>query len=288
MDLQSDSEDEVDVVQQDQDEVPWTNEETASSARKCGTPGCDLADGHLELCTTQQVTGPRRPSVSVQTGQAKEEAKTGAERTPAVPANHKAKVPPLTAAEARAQATSEGLTLESSTNKAGYLGVKVVTSPNPQAPRPYTAVGCRKHLGCFATAEEAALAYARANSHATVRQLPRARPSSHIVASRRKAAKRAAPPPKPPRTKQARQATAARPSQAVPPPVGVTPAVAPTPAVSSAETLQQKVGRIKAVLQLDPALPLVDAIKAANELMEIAPAKTGLPSQVDTLLATIG
>ena len=74
----------------------------------------------------------------------------------------------------------------------------------------------------------------------------------------------------------------------MPPPVGVTPAVAPTPAVSSAETLQQKVGRIKAVLQLDPALPLVDAIKAANELMEIAPAKTGLPSQVDTLLATIG
>ena len=229
--------------------------------------------------------------MSVQTGQAKE-AETGAERTPALAANHKAKVPPLTAAEARAQATSEGLTLESSTNKAGYLGVKVVTSPNPQAPRPYTAVGCRKHLGCFATAEEAALAYARANSHATVRQLPRARAraasSANIVASRRKAAKRAAPPPKPPRTKQARQATAARPSQAVPPPVGVTPAVAPTPAVSSAETLQQKVGRIKAVLQLDPALPLVDAIKAANELMEIAPAKTGLPSQVDTLLATIG
>ena len=86
-----------------------TNEETTSSARKCGTPGCDLADGHLELCTTQQVTGRRQrgPSVSVlQTGQAKE-AETGTERTPALPANHKAKM--LTAAEARAQAMSEGL-----------------------------------------------------------------------------------------------------------------------------------------------------------------------------------
>ena len=47
------------------------NEETTE--RECGTPGCDLADGHLELCSTQQVTGPRqrRPLVSVQTGQAK-------------------------------------------------------------------------------------------------------------------------------------------------------------------------------------------------------------------------
>ena len=54
MDLQSDSEDEVEVEQQDQDEEQTsaahpTNEETTRSARECGTPGCDLADGHLEL-----------------------------------------------------------------------------------------------------------------------------------------------------------------------------------------------------------------------------------------------
>ena len=68
------------------------------------------------------------------------------------------KVPPLTAAEARAQATSEGLTLQSSANKAGYLGVAV--DPRPQAQRPFKA-GARRagkavHLGCFATPEEAA------------------------------------------------------------------------------------------------------------------------------------
>ena len=68
MDLQSDSSSEEDEVeQQDEDEEQAsarahpTYEEAASSARKCGTPGgCDLADGHLELCKTQQVTGPRQ------------------------------------------------------------------------------------------------------------------------------------------------------------------------------------------------------------------------------------
>ena len=51
-----------------------TNEETASLARRCRTPGCDLADFHLGPCKTQQVTGPRqrrRGSVSVQKGRAK-------------------------------------------------------------------------------------------------------------------------------------------------------------------------------------------------------------------------
>ena len=315
MDLQSDSEDEVEVEQQDQDEEQTsaahpTNEETTRSARECGTPGCDLADGHLELCKTQQVTGPRRPSMSMQTGKAKEaekaeeveevekveeveEVEAETEQGPAPPANHKAKVPPLTAAEARAQATSEGLTLESSANQAGYLGVShAIDHRRASSKRNFQArvwrTGKHVHLGCFATAEEAALTVARAKFH-TASQLPRARANSDTVASRQKATKRAAPPPKPPRTKQARQATATGPSQAVPLPTGVAPAAVPAaPAAPPAETLQQKVGRIKAVLQLDPTLPLVDAIKAANELMEIAPAKAGLPSQVDTLLATIG
>ena len=120
--------------------------------------------------------------------------------------------------------------------------------------------------------------------HTAVIQLPRARANSHTVASRQKAAKRAAPPLKPPRTKQARHATATSPSQAVPPSIGVAPAAVPTPA----EGLHQKMGRVKAELKLDPGLLLVDAIKAANELMGITPAAgTWLPVQVDLLLATI-
>ena len=120
--------------------------------------------------------------------------------------------------------------------------------------------------------------------HTAVIQLPRARANSHTVASRQKAAKQAAPPPKPPRTKQARHATATSPSQAVPPSIGVAPAAVPTPA----EGLHQKMGRVKAELKLDPGLLLVDAIKAANELMGITPAAgTWLPVQVDLLLATI-
>ena len=60
---ESDSEDEVEVTaqasvemeQEGQDEEqasaahPTNEETTTSSARACGTPGCDLADGHLEL-----------------------------------------------------------------------------------------------------------------------------------------------------------------------------------------------------------------------------------------------
>jgi len=43
------------------------------------------------------------------------------------------------------------------------------------------------------------------------------------------------------------------------------------------------------VLEIETALSLKSAIKAANELMGISPAEAGsLPSQVDTLLATIG
>ena len=45
---------------------------------------------------------------------------------------------------------------------------------------------------------------------------------------------------------------------------------------------------MRVVLELDTALSLVNTIKAANELMEISPAAgAGLPSQVNTLLATL-
>ena len=225
--------------------------------------------------------------MSVQTGQAKKaETKT---------------VPPLTAAEAMAQATSEGLTLQPSANKTGYLGVSTVNYASrrfqariggwPGKPRQGHGRGRGKevHLGYFTTAEEAALAYQRAKSHNTVSQLPRARANANTE----KATKRAAPPPKPPHTKQARQATATRPSQAVPPPAhGVAAAAAPTPAALPAETLLQKVDRIRVVLELDTALSLVNTIKAANELVGIGLTQGATPapllSQVDKLLATIG
>ena len=184
-------------------------------------------------------------------------------------------MPPLTAAEAMAQAASEGLTLQPSANAAGYLSVAIDRhhTRHPFRARDRSAGG-DEHIGYFATAEEAALAVARANSD--------------TVASRQKATKRAAPTPKPPPTKQARQATATSPSQAVPPPVGVAPAAVPTPAAPPAEGLLQKLGRVKTELKLDPGLLLVDAIKAANELMEITPAAgAGLPSQVDALLASV-
>ena len=202
-------------------------------------------------------------------------------------------VPPLTAAEVRTQATSEGLTLQSSANKAGYLGVGLTSSVMSSFyAREYRAGNCVS-LGCFVTPEEAALAVARANSRAAVGELPGMRANSDSVASCQKAAKRAAPPPEPPRTKQARQAKATSPSQAVPPPIGVAPAPAavPTPAAPPAEGLLQKVGRIKAVLELDPGLSLVEAIKAANELVGIGAAQGAttapLLSQVNTLLAAI-
>ena len=295
MDLHSDSsEDEVEVE---------VEETTKPASGECGTPGCDLADFHFGPCKTQLVIGPRqRQTVCVQI--AETEAETG--RADA-------------AGEARRQAGAEGLTLQRSSNKAGYQGV----SPSQRSGGPdrsgywarITRAGKEVYFGTFSTAEEAALVVARANSRT-------AAPSpSPAVPSRPEAAKRAAPPPKPkpPRTKQARHATVARPQQAAPPPPALAvPAAAPAvtgqavpprmgvhqtvqatmpppigvrlaavPA-SPAETLLQKVGRIKAVLQLDTTLSLVDAIKAANELMEITPAGAGLPSQAETLLATIG
>ena len=69
--------------------------------------------------------------------------------------------PPLTSEEARQQAQAEGLTLRVADNKMGYYGVR----HQPGRPKPYQARVTRSgkgvHLGCFATAEEAALCVAR-------------------------------------------------------------------------------------------------------------------------------
>ena len=61
-----------------------------------------------------------------------------------------------------ARAEAEGLTLLVADNKAGYFGVLL---KNPGQPKPYAAKlrrgGKQVYLGCFATAEEAALCVAR-------------------------------------------------------------------------------------------------------------------------------
>ena len=69
---------------------------------------------------------------------------------------------PLTSEEARQQAQAEGLTLRVAENKAGYL---CVNRNQSNKTKPYEAQvrrgGKKVYLGCFATAEEAALCVAR-------------------------------------------------------------------------------------------------------------------------------
>ena len=275
-------------------------EETTKPAReKCRTPGCDNTEFHLGPCKTQLGIGPRqrqpRLTVRVQEGAGVQQTcEVEAEVEAVEVVEDEAETETLGAGTDAAQAVlrqaeAEGLTLQPSTNKAGYSGVDLDPRLH-SSKRPFRARKSRKNLGYFATVEEAALAVARASSARTAQAVT----PSLAATSRPMAAKRAAPPPKPPHTKQARQATAAHPQQAVPPPIGVGPAPAAvaTLAAAPAETLRQKVGRIKEDLELDPSLSLVRAIKAANELVGIGPAQ-GAPtrtllSQVDTLLATIG
>ena len=70
--------------------------------------------------------------------------------------------PPLTSEEARQQAEADGLTLRVAGNRAGYYGVSI---SYPCLPKPYQARvrrgGKQVGLGFFATAEEAALCFAR-------------------------------------------------------------------------------------------------------------------------------
>ena len=76
-------------------------------------------------------------------------------------AKRAAAAPPLTCDEARQQAEAEGLTLLKADNKTGYYNV----SHRPGQPKPYQARvwrgGKDVSLGYFATAEEAALCFAR-------------------------------------------------------------------------------------------------------------------------------
>ena len=102
--------------------------------------------------------------VSLGTFATAEEAALCVARTPEgqAAAERDAAAPPPTSEEARQQAQAEGLTLLKADNKTGYFGVHLA---HPGKPKPYQARvrrgGKLVYLGCFATAEEAALCVAR-------------------------------------------------------------------------------------------------------------------------------
>ena len=68
---------------------------------------------------------------------------------------------PMTAAEARATAVSEGLTLVGADNATGFMYVSRANCASKPFEANVKRGGCRSYLGQFVTAEEAALAVAR-------------------------------------------------------------------------------------------------------------------------------
>ena len=213
---------------------------------------------------------------------------------------------PGAAAAAVRQAEAEGLTLQPSDNSAGYRGVYkdclVGSCTKPFLAR-VSRAGTLVRLGRFDTAEEAALAFARAN----------ARTDARAAAPRPAAAKRAAPPPpKPPSAKQPRHTPPLRPVQPVPPPPrdstaaqastkieAVSPAVA-APAVAAAAVaapavaapaqmiFKDKLALLKRELEIALETPAIPAVAEANQLMGITPGLgESLGVQLDRLLAII-
>ena len=210
-----------------------------------------------------------------------EEAALAYARTPEAQAQAaKPKPAPLTAREAVAQAAAEGLTLEPSSNAAGYKGVSLYGSRYQAR---VTRASKDAHLGYFVTAEEAALAVARFNARTDP---PAAAPA---------AAKRAAPPPpKPPPAKQPRHTPPPRPVQPVPPPQRDTAAPQASPKLEAAAAapapmiFKDKLALLKRELEIAPATPAIPAVAEANQLMGITPGLgESLGVQLDRLLAII-
>eukprot|EP00964_Phaeocystis_antarctica_P011918 scaffold6576_cov65-Phaeocystis_antarctica.AAC.4 len=109
-----------------------------------------------------------------------EEAALAYARTPEAQAQvANAKPAPLTAEEAVAQAAAEGLTLEPGNSTASYKGVNVQRFRYQATVR---RAGKKVHLGCFVTAEEAALAYARTPEAQAQAANPRPAPSAPVTA----------------------------------------------------------------------------------------------------------
>ena len=142
--------------------------------------GIDVGLGHFATAEGAALSIARTPE-----GQAIAAARAAA-RAAAPPRG-----PPLTSEGARKQAQAEGLTLlvAVAANQTGYYGVGTRKSPDA----PYVAkiyiLGKKVNLGCFATAEEAALSIART-------------PEGQAIAAARAAARAAAPPRGPPLTSE--------------------------------------------------------------------------------------
>ena len=218
-----------------------------------------------------------------------EEAALAYARTPEGKAEAKAqatKPAPLTAGEAVAQAAAEGLKLEPNNNAAsGFKGVTPHAGSSGFNQAFVKRAGKKVYLGSFVTAEEAALAVARANARTDP---PAASPA---------AAKRAAPPP-PKRSpaKQPRHTPPLRPVQPVPLPQRDAPAPQASPkleaaaaAVAPAPVLfKHKLALLKSELCIEPATPAIPAVAEANQQMGIKPsAGESLGLQLDRLLAII-
>jgi hypothetical protein len=214
-----------------------------------------------------------------------EEAALAYARTPEAQAQvANPKAVPLTAEEAVAQAAAEGLKLEPGSGAAGYKGVGVDGSRYKARVKP---AGKWVHLGCFATAKEAALAVARADARTNP---PAASPA---------AAKRAAPPPsnsKPPPAKQPRHTPPPRPAHPVSLPQHDASAPKASPKLEAAAAaaapapviFKHKLALLKRELAIAPATPAIPAVAEANQQMGITPSLgESLGSQLDRLLAII-
>ena len=161
---------------------------------------------------------------------------------------------------------------------AGYKSVPVM-GQRYQARVRVTRAGKGMHLGCFGTAEEAALAVARVTD---------ARTPAPAAAPRVAAAKRTAPPPPKspaPANKQPRNTLTLRPIKSVALPAA--PALGATVGAAPA-IFKDKLALLKRVLDIKPAIPAIPAIAEANELLGITPSGgDSLGAQLDTVLAAI-
>ena len=209
-----------------------------------------------------------------------EEAALAYARTPEGKAEAKAqatKPAPLTAGEAVAQAAAEGLKLEPNNNAAsGFKGVTPHAGSSGFNQAFVKRAGKKVYLGSFVTAEEAALAVARADAHTGAA-----------------AAKRAAPPAKPPPAKQPRNSLAPHHLQPVAhvshatlapqAPMAAAAAAAPAPTL-----FKDKLALLKRELGIEPLSPAIPAVAEANELLGITPSGgDSLCAQLDTALAAV-
>ena len=311
---EEEEEEEVVVVVEEEEEGEGENEEDADEeVGQTGAAGAAVRQAEAEGLTLQpredNATGYRgvnrtkpgcyqarvwRAGKYVHLGSfaTAEEAALAYARTPEGKAEAKAqatKPAPLTAGEAVAQAAAEGLKLEPNNNAAsGFKGVTPHSGSSGLNQAYVRRAGKKVHIGSFATAEEAALAVARADADA--RTNPSAVSQRPAGAA---AAKRAAPPAKPPPAKQPRNSLAPHHLQPVAhvshatlapqAPMAAAAAAAPAPTL-----FKDKLALLKRELGIEPLSPAIPAVAEANELLGITPSGgDSLCAQLDTALAAV-